>query len=46
LRRLVPDIAQRDVYVCGPESLSRTVVAAARVLGVPEKGIHCEQFSF
>lgn len=46
LRRLVPDIAERDVYVCGPEGLSRTVVAAARVLGVPEKGIHCEQFSF
>jgi predicted ferric reductase len=46
LRSLVPDIAHRDVYVCGPESFSQTVIAAARVLGVPEKGIHCEQFTF
>ena len=46
LAGLVPDMAERDVYVCGPESLSQVVVATARALGAPEKGIHCEQFSF
>jgi predicted ferric reductase len=44
--RLVPDIALRDVYVCGPEALSAQVMASARVLGVAERNIHCEQFAF
>jgi ferredoxin-NADP reductase len=46
LRSLVPDIAERDVYVCGPEALSERVIASARALGVEEKRIHCEQFAF
>lgn len=46
LAQLVPDIAHRDVYVCGPEQLSYQVTAAARVLGVPERHIHREQFAF
>jgi predicted ferric reductase len=46
LRRLVPDIMTRDVYVCGPEQLNQTVVRSARYLGIPEERIHCEQFAF
>jgi predicted ferric reductase len=46
LRVLVPDIAERDVYLCGPERLSHTLVRSARILGVPEERIHCEQFAF
>jgi predicted ferric reductase len=46
LAKLVPDIAERDVYVCGPDPLNRRVVASARLLGVEEKRIHCEQFAF
>ncbi|HET6793265.1 MAG TPA: hypothetical protein VFH45_02410, partial [Acidimicrobiales bacterium] len=46
LARLVPDIAERDVYVCGPEPLSERLIASARALGVPERNIHCEQFAF
>lgn len=46
LGQLVPDISHRDVYVCGPEPLSQRLVASARVLGVPERNIHCEQFAF
>ncbi|HWE55836.1 MAG TPA: ferric reductase-like transmembrane domain-containing protein [Acidimicrobiales bacterium] len=46
LAQLVPDIAQRDVYVCGPEALAVQVAAIARVLGVPERNIHREQFAF
>lgn len=46
LRRLVPDIAQRDVYVCGPESLNVRITTSAEQLGVPPRQIHCEQFAF
>jgi len=46
LRRLVPDIAGRDVYVCGPESFDEQVTAAATRLGVSPASIHQERFSF
>ena len=46
LRKLVPDISRRDVYVCGPEGFADGVVAAARRLGVPESRIHREAFAF
>lgn len=45
LRRLVPDVAHRDVYVCGPEGMTTTVCAALRSLGVPRQQIHTEEFS-
>jgi len=46
LRRLVPDLALRDVYVCGPEGFNELVVAAATRLGVPDGSVHEERFSF
>ncbi len=46
LRRLVPDLAQRDVYVCGPEGFARAVVAAVRGAGVPLERVHVESFAF
>ena len=46
LAQLVPDIRERDVYICGPESLSHQLIASARVLGVAERNIHGEQFAF
>lgn len=46
LARLVPDIADRDVFVCGPEGLISTVVRSARALGVPRASIHFEELSF
>jgi predicted ferric reductase len=46
LRHLVPDLAQRDVYVCGPGGFTAGVVAVARSLGVPGDRIHSEAFSF
>ncbi len=45
LRRLVPDLDQRDVFVCGPEGFVADVVAAARSLGVPRESIHHEAFA-
>jgi ferredoxin-NADP reductase len=43
---LVPDIARRDVYVCGPPGYVDAVVEAARVLGTPVGAIHREAFTF
>jgi predicted ferric reductase len=46
LRGLVPDIAERDVYVCGPEGFMTEVVDAAFRSGVPMEAIHQEAFGF
>jgi ferredoxin-NADP reductase len=46
LWQAVPDIAGRDVYVCGPAGFSAEIVAAAVRLGVPEDQIHTEAFGF
>ena len=45
LPRLVPDLQQRDVYVCGPEGFVADIVEVARTLGVPEEAIHHEAFA-
>jgi ferredoxin-NADP reductase len=45
LTALVPDIAERDVYVCGPEPLQDLVVVAAGEAGVPASHLHHESFS-
>ncbi|HEX7305149.1 ferredoxin reductase family protein [Lentzea sp.] len=44
LRHLVPDIAERDVYVCGPAPWAESVRRAAVAAGVPEERIHVEEF--
>ena len=44
LRTRVPDIAQRDVYVCGPPAMTEAVVANLRRLGLPRRQIHAERF--
>jgi predicted ferric reductase len=46
LLRLVPDIAERDVYVCGPEGFANRVVTTARRLGVSRDRVHRESFAF
>ena len=46
LNRLVPDIAQRDVFVCGPGGFMRSFIDAALTLGVPRARIHHEDFAF
>jgi predicted ferric reductase len=43
---LVPDIAERDVYICGPAGFDDQVIAAAQELGVPDDQIHTESFGF
>jgi ferredoxin-NADP reductase len=46
LLALVPDLPERDVYVCGPDSFTEAVVAASRRCGVPPRNIHHESFAF
>ncbi|MEA2449898.1 MAG: hypothetical protein QOG63_1830 [Thermoleophilaceae bacterium] len=43
---LVPDIAARDLFVCGPEGFTETVKASARAAGMPRERIHEEAFAF
>jgi predicted ferric reductase len=45
LARLVPDVAARDVYVCGPPGMTSAVLRTLRELGVPKPQIHFERFS-
>lgn len=44
LTRLVPDLARRDVYLCGPPGLVGQTVSELRAAGVPRRRIHHEAF--
>ncbi|MDQ6917742.1 MAG: ferredoxin reductase family protein [Candidatus Dormibacteraeota bacterium] len=44
LQRLVPDVAERAVYICGPESMTKFVAGSLRTLGVPSEQIRTEVF--
>ncbi|MDT5038192.1 MAG: hypothetical protein QOE03_3377, partial [Micromonosporaceae bacterium] len=46
LRRLVPDIAKHDLYICGPQQWMDAVRRAARRARVPDERIHLERFSW
>lgn len=46
LGRVVPDIAERDVYLCGPGEFSADLVAMLQRLRVPGAQIHQDPFSF
>jgi predicted ferric reductase len=45
LCRMVPDLTERDVYVCGPEGFVIEVVGLVRWLGVPDEAIHHEAYA-
>jgi predicted ferric reductase len=45
LAALVPDIADRDVFVCGPNAMTAAVLRSLRRLGVPRGQVHAERFS-
>ncbi|MGR6321330.1 ferredoxin reductase family protein [Micromonospora soli] len=44
LRRLVPDLTRRDVYLCGPGGLVDEAVRVLRRAGVPRRQIHLATF--
>lgn len=45
LTRLVPDIADRDIFLCGPPPMMTAIRAAMVELGVPKSQIHFERFA-
>ena len=46
LRYWVPDLADRDVYVCGPEPWAERVRESALAAGVPPERFHVEAFGW
>ena len=45
LTRLVPDVRDREVFICGPQPMMKAVAAALGELRVRESSIHYEQFA-
>lgn len=46
LRHFVPDIAEHDVFACGPDEWTEAVVTSARRAGVPAGQLHIERFAW
>jgi predicted ferric reductase len=44
IMRLVPDVQDREVFVCGPPPMMQTVIAALRAMKIHGSQVHCEQF--
>jgi ferredoxin-NADP reductase/DMSO/TMAO reductase YedYZ heme-binding membrane subunit len=42
LRSNIPDLLERDVFICGPEAFTQTVADAARRVGVAPARLHVE----
>jgi predicted ferric reductase len=45
LRELVPDLADRDVFVCGPPAMAQAIARNVRKAGVPRRHVHTERFA-
>jgi len=46
IERLVPDVTERDCFVCGPPPLIDAVCRRLHVIGVPDAFVHFEKFEF
>lgn len=45
IARLVPDVAERDVFLCGPPPMMAGIKKALNELGVPAEQVHYERFA-
>lgn len=45
LHMMVPDVHERDVFVCGPPGMTSAVLRSLRELRVPKAQVHAERFS-
>jgi predicted ferric reductase len=45
LRELVPDVVERDVYVCGPPAMTAAIETSVRRSGIPRSRVHVERFA-
>ena len=46
LTRIVPDVPDRDIFVCGPPAWIKAVSRAARAAGADREQIHTEDFAW
>jgi predicted ferric reductase len=45
IKRLIPDVTERDVYLCGPVPMMQGTIKILSSLGVKKNAIHFERFS-
>ena len=45
LRELVPDAAERDVFLCGPPAMTEAIGRSLRSAGVSRRRVHLERFA-
>jgi ferredoxin-NADP reductase len=45
LRQLIPDLPDRDVYLCGPPAMLQVLEQQVRWTGVPARHIHVDRFA-
>ena len=45
LRELVPDVSERDVFLCGPPAMVAAIEGNVRRAGVPRRCLHVERFA-
>ena len=45
LHELVPDVAEREVYLCGPPAMTNVIEKSVRGAGVPRAFVHVERFA-
>ena len=45
IRTTVPDVADREVYLCGPPAMMNVLERNVRLTGVPAQFIHAERFA-
>jgi len=46
LVKLVPDVTEREVFICGPHGMTRQLVQTLRALRLAPDRIHTEAFDF
>ena len=45
LRELAPDVAEREVFLCGPPAMTHVIEKSVRGAGVPRAFVHVERFA-
>ena len=45
LRLLIPDVDEREIYVCGPPAMTAALERTVRTLHIPRKHVHVERFA-
>ena len=45
LRAIIPDVSEREVFICGPEGMVRQAEISLRGLDVAKRFIHREELS-